>query len=251
MARALPIALACAALAAPASLLASDPSPRPRSSGRATVGLSARLVHAGDRTGLEAILGITLPLDRVLMGPRALAEPAGPAPPAAPVATPEMARACVRAAWRAAGFGDDNKLDALASRARISAALPELQLRAARTTDESGRISYLDADTPHYAQAGSATYWLEAKLTFRLDRLLFADDEVALERARVDRVEARGRIAVKVLKALFEWQRAVAQSSDATLLPAERASAEMAAMEAAATVDVLTDGWFGRAALGR
>jgi hypothetical protein len=270
MARTLRIATACAVLAVVSVARAAEPAealflppvwddeergetdrppPRPSAYGQTTLGVSARLVRAGDRTGYEAIVGVTVPLDRLLGSPRAIAEPtpAAPAPAAPPSATPALARACVRAAWRAAGFGDDDKLDSLASRAKSSAALPELRMRVARTTDESGRLSYLDADTPHYAQTGSATYWLEARLTFRLDRLLFADEEVALERVRIDRVEARGRVAAKVLKALFDWQRALALSTDETLAPVERAVAGLAAMEAAATLDVLTDGWFGRA----
>jgi hypothetical protein len=273
MARILPLAAACAALSVTSALRAGEPLqelflppswddderreterplPRPSAYGQTTLGLSARLVHAGDRTGYEAIVGVTVPLDRLLGTPRGIAEPMAPAPAPAtpPVATPALARACVRAAWRAAGFGDDDKLDAMASRAKASAALPELRMRVARTTDESGRLSYLDADTPHYAQTGSATYWLEARLTFRLDRLLFADEEVSLERVRIDRVEARGRVAAKVLKALFDWQRALSASADETLAPAERANATIAAMEASATLDVLTDGWFARARAG-
>ena len=51
--------------------------------------------------------------------------------------TTDVARSCVRAAWRMLGIADDSRIDSLASRARSSASLPEVRLRAMRTIDES------------------------------------------------------------------------------------------------------------------
>jgi hypothetical protein len=92
---------------------------------------------------------------------------------------------------------------------------------------------------------------LEARLTFRLDRLLFADEEIAVERARLDRSELRSRVAAKVLQALFDWQKAFAAAEDATLPAADRWSAALREAEACAILDMMTGGWFGsfRAAL--
>jgi hypothetical protein len=162
------------------------------------------------------------------------------------VMTAETARACVRAAWRAIGLADDAPIDAMASRARTSAALPELRLRAMRTIDESGRITLSDTDPSRYTETGGATNWLEARLTFRLDRLVFADDEVSLERVRLERAEVRARTAAKVLSALFEWQRAWALAQEPTLSSAEHFAAVLRELEASAILDVMTDGWFGR-----
>jgi hypothetical protein len=162
------------------------------------------------------------------------------------VMTAETARACVRAAWRAIGLADDAAVDSMASRARTSAALPELRLRAMRTIDESGRITLSDTDPYRYTEAGGATNWLEARLTFRLDRLVFADDEVSLERVRLERVEVRARTAAKVLQVLFEWQRARALVEEPTLSSAEHFAAVLRELEASAILDVMTDGWFGR-----
>src|SRR5262249_28762397 len=134
----------------------------------------------------------------------------------------------------------------MASRARTSAALPELRLRAVRTVDESGRITLSDTDPYRYTEAGGATNWLEARLTFRLDRLIFADEEVSLERGRRDRTEVRARTAAKVLQVLFEWQRARALLEEPTLSSAEHFAAVLREIEASAILDVMTDGWFGR-----
>ena len=58
-------------------------------------------------------------------------------------------------------------------------------------------------------------YWLEARATWRLDRLVFAEEEVALERMRQERAEAQARLRAHVLKVLFAWQRALALVEDA------------------------------------
>jgi hypothetical protein len=162
------------------------------------------------------------------------------------VLTTEVARSCVRAAWRALGIADDAPIDSMASRARSSAALPELRLRAMRTIDESGRITLSDADPYRYTEAGTATNWLEARLTFRLDRLIFADEEVSLERVRIERSELRARTAAKVLQSLFEWQRAYALVDEPAASTAEHFAAVLRELEASAILDVMTDGWFGR-----
>jgi hypothetical protein len=162
------------------------------------------------------------------------------------VVTPEVARSCVRAAWRVLGIADDASLDSMSSRARTSAVLPELRLRAMRTMDASGRVTSSDADPYRYTEAGGATNWLEARLTFRLDRLIFADEEISLERVRLDRSEVRARTAAKVLQALFEWQRAYALVQEPAASSAEHFAAVLRELEASAILDVMTDGWFGR-----
>jgi hypothetical protein len=161
------------------------------------------------------------------------------------VVTPDVARGCVRAAWRVLGIADDASIDAMATRARTSSALPELRLRAMRTMDASGRATSSDADPYRYTEAGGATNWFEARLTFRLDRLIFADEEVSLERVRVDRSEVRAKTAAKVLQALFEWQRAYALVQEPATSTAEHFAASLRELEASAILDVMTDGWFG------
>jgi hypothetical protein len=187
--------------------------------------------------------------------PRApTALPASPPATSTPIitVTTEVVRSCVRAALRTVGLGDDHRLDAVAARARSSAALPELRLRGVRTLGETGRVSLTSADDPsQYVGSGAATSLLEARLTFRLDRLLFADEELAVERARLDRTELRARTTAKVLEALFAWQKAYALSQDSSLSTDEHFLAVLREAESSAILDIMTGGWFGafRAAL--
>ncbi|HSN98705.1 MAG TPA: hypothetical protein VLS89_10490, partial [Candidatus Nanopelagicales bacterium] len=133
-----------------------------------------------------------------------------------------------------------------ASRARASALLPELRLRVARELQQEQRVAPTDDDPLRTTASGGASFWLEARATWRLDRVVFSDDEVALERLRRERAEAQRRLMDRVLELLFAWQRAGAREADPGLSPEERVEATLAALEAEATLDVLTGGWFTR-----
>ena len=162
--------------------------------------------------------------------------------------TPRLARSCVAAAWRAAGLGaDETRLDAIVSRARWSAVLPEARLRAVRFED--ARLSLdTSTDTSKLRDSTGANVGFEARLTWRFDRLIYADDEPAFERIRLEHRDARARIGAKVLEALFHWQRAALDLR--SLPPAQQgtrdeADVRLRLMEAEAVLDVLTNGWFG------
>lgn len=162
--------------------------------------------------------------------------------------TPRLARSCVAAAWRAAGLGaDDARLDAIVSRARWSAVLPEARLRAVRFED--ARLSLdTSTDTARLRDSAGANVGFEARLTWRFDRLIYADDEPSFERIRLEHRDARARIGAKVLEALFHWQRAALDLR--SLPPAQQgtrdeADVRLRLMEAEAALDILTNGWFG------
>lgn len=229
------------------------------------VGFSRRTID--DLQEVGGFVVVELPLDRLARGPaRATTGPALERPEMVPVAatsrselvlateqpfdlalTPRLARSCVAAAWRAAGLGaDDARLDSILSRARWSAALPEARLRAVRFED--ARLS-LDTgtDTSRLRDSAGANVGFEARLTWRLDRLLYADDEPAIERIRIEQRDARTRIAARVLEALFHWQRA---ALDLRSLPPsqhgtrDEADVRLRLMEAEAALDILTNGAF-------
>ncbi len=161
------------------------------------------------------------------------------------VLKPELARRVVRAALRAAGSARARRrLSSLSSRARSSAALPELRLRGERRFDESLRLAPTIDDPYRYTQAGGTSTALEARLTWRLDRLVFADEELRVERLRMQRADGDARRVERVLKALYDWQEALLVRDDRTRPADERALAAVRAVHAAAVLDVYTDGWF-------
>ncbi len=211
---------------------------------------------------------VGLPLDRFArVGARSVgAAPPSPGPPStvgvvgpadeqATLVTPRLARATVDAAWKASGLGsDDNRLDAIVSRARWSAVLPETRLRAIRYDDQR-LYTESAADVNRLRDSAGANVGLEARLTWRLDRLLYAEDEPSFERMRLERHDARARIGSRVLEALFHWHRAwlevrwaqaaAREAHEPTGHPSrDETEATLRVMEAEATLDVLTGGWF-------
>jgi len=155
---------------------------------------------------------------------------------------PNAVRALVAAAWKAAGVDRDEALTDLAARARASALAPEVRLRAYRAIDAGARL-YRTEDTADKATVTDGTQNVfEARLSWRLDRLVFADEEVAIERIRVERLELKQRIAGKVVDLTIRWQRARRAANDAELLPAERDEAAIVAVECLLALDALTNG---------
>jgi hypothetical protein len=180
---------------------------------------------------------------RLTEGPAPSSPPApaeaSPREPAAPIlASPALARAAVGAAWRVAGLGGgDARIDAIVTRARLSAILPEARLRAMRSFDERSSTDVAASQSAtgagSYYDATGAKLWLEARLTWRLDRLLYADEEPTFERIRMERQEARARVASRVL----ELQASTAGSR-------AELEATLRAVEAEAALDIVTGGWF-------
>ncbi len=228
------------------------------------VGLAKQLRSGRSELGAMVIVGLAL--DRIGAGPQhrmadPVRPPRAPAPspaPAVPVeaspprrtafVAPLLARECVVAALNASGLGvDDARIDALVDRARASAWLPETRMRAMRLMTDAARATTLaTTDGTNYYDTVGANLVLELRLTWRFDRLLFAGDEPSLERARLERQEARARLATRTLEVLFNWQRAVVEAEEAIGGSQEELQARLRAAEALATLDVLTDGWFSR-----
>jgi hypothetical protein len=224
-------------------------------SGRRDVGGFLVVGLALDRVGAGATHRLADP-PRALPTPPSASVPAPAAPPEAPapqgsvapgaLVTPALARDCVAAALRAAGLGtDDARIDALVARARASAWLPEARTRAMRLWNDSAHTTTVaSTDTANFYDAVGANLVLELRLTWRLDRLLYAGDEPTLERVRLERQDARARLATRTLEVLFAWQRAVVAGGEAVAGSRDAVESRLRAAEAQATLDVLTAGWF-------
>lgn len=197
------------------------------------------------KNDLAGMVVVGLALDRLSAGPERRAET-----PALHVAASgdfpsALARDCVAAALRTAGLDGDARLESIVSRAHASAALPETRLRAMRLWDDANHTTTLaTTDGTNYYDAVGANLVLEARLTWRLDRLVYTGDEPTLERLRLERQEARARLSTRTLEALFAWERARVDASAALPDSQSRVEADLRAAEARATLDVLTGGRF-------
>jgi hypothetical protein len=154
----------------------------------------------------------------------------------------------VRHALASAGYLDArSRLYGLATRARTSAVLPELGVRTLRSSGQLLRLTPTTDDPYRYTQAGTSELTIEARLTWHLDRLVFADEEVSLERLQIERDAAERRLIDSVMERLEVWQRGRVRAADPNTDPEQRDTAELAAIAAAVELDVLTEGWFSQA----
>jgi hypothetical protein len=225
------------------------------------VGFSRDLPSGIRDVGGFLVVGIAL--DKVVQGRAhqlsaggAIAEDASPhpLPSVPPIASARirlaidaaLARGAVRSAWRASGIEvNDARIDEMISRSRLSVLLPETRLRVVQVLqDGEHTTSYVNTAGTIIDTSGSTTT-LEARLTWRLDRLLFAGDEPTLERVRLEREEARTRIGGRVLELLFAWQRALLDEAASDTGSRAEVEAGLRQSEAEISLDVLTGGWFG------
>ena len=143
---------------------------------------------------------------------------------------------------------DRRRLDSLSARARGSALLPELRLRAMRNTDQALRLMPTTDDPYRITQADGAGLTLEASVTFRLDRLLFAREELAVERLRQRAGEMRLKLEARVQAAVLGVFRAHELGcADQREDPAAAPEA-VRALELFQELDNLTAGWFSEQA---
>lgn len=222
------------------------------------LGIGASLRRTDERTEVLGLALLGLPLERWARPTAVLAEPPRPPPPAPPPPPPaetarpipvvvraDLARKALDAALAHARLpASSARLDALATRARASALLPELRVRVSQQLDESQAESPTEYDPSRTTSSGATTLWLEGRATWRLDRLVFVDDELALERLRSERATAARRLEEQVLAELIAWQRARALEADDTRSPEEHRDDVLAVLTHELTLELLTGGFF-------
>lgn len=237
------------------------------------LGLHARSMQASARSEREAWLTLQVPFDE-LARPRLAQQSSVPMPrpspaPAPPVAAPRLEvrvtfeqargladfsrRATVVALSVVGAAAERRRLDGLASRARGSALLPELRLRALRNSDKALRWIPTTDDPYRITQADGTGLVLEASATFRLDRLLFAREELVVARLRLKAGSERVKLEARVLEALVGLFRARELACTDDVDDPARSAQTLKVLELFVELDALTAGWFSEhaPALGR
>jgi hypothetical protein len=158
------------------------------------------------------------------------------------VLLPRFVRQTIEAAWQAQGIQSAlSRLESLSTRSRTSSLLPEVRFRAGRSVDQSLRLAPTVDDPYRYTQSGGVSFVLEGAATFRLNRLIFANEELGIERLKLAQSRERQRLQETLLDELFAWQKAwiavVNGGPDAR-------RAQVRLLESRLRLDVLTGGWF-------
>lgn len=189
-----------------------------------------------------AWVGLRLPLD---LG----THPEPPPPPPtrgeprerSPRVPPERLRKLLRAAWRSAGL-DELEREHLATRARQAALLPEVRLRGMKSNDQALKYTPVSDDDLRAQATGQAGMLYEIRLDFRLGRLIFADEEVAIARLKQEQEQQRQRVTQRLSELLGLWHKSTARASISGLSEEEQREAEAAVAAAESALDLLTDG---------
>jgi hypothetical protein len=136
-------------------------------------------------------------------------------------------------------------LDDLASRARLSAWLPELQVKGGRNTDQTLRLTPTEAEPDRYQVAGGDGVRYEGQVRWTFSQLVFARDELAVARLRgaLD-VEKRKR-QQQAMEALSKWLVAWTVLASAGVEETQRLEAWVSESALRAELDWLSQGWFG------
>jgi|GEM_PF-2495706 len=137
------------------------------------------------------------------------------------------------------------RLSSLASRSRSAGWVPELRLRGVygfdRTVSSEESQGIYPGET---TTRGARDSLVEARLTFRLDRLVLGDGEPAIERQRAQLEASESKKREKVLSLLLAWKEAETRLRRGSLLEDELLTAELKSEGALAELHLATGGWF-------
>jgi hypothetical protein len=190
---------------------------------------------------------LSMPTDFMLPAPRAAPALDDRATvPTADASLAPLAHAMVEAAWQTAGLApDDAHLDDLVRHAHRSALLPEVRLRALHGDQSYANVYDAErATTSRVYDSQSDHLTLEARVTFRLDRLLFVEQEATVERLREERRHTRMRLTQDVLALILRRRRALEDEARAFPESDDARDARQRIVESEVTLDVLTGGTF-------
>lgn len=163
--------------------------------------------------------------------------------PAPPLLNAAFVRALLNACNREFGTARAD-LDDLASRARWSAWLPELQLKGGRNTDQTLRLTPTDTEPDRYQVVGGDGVRYEGQVRWSFSQLVFARDELAVARLRGALETEKRKRQQQAMEGLSKWFAAWVVLDAEGVEPQERFEAWVAESAQRAELDWLTHGWF-------
>lgn len=134
-------------------------------------------------------------------------------------------------------------LDDLASRARLSAWLPELQVKGGRSTDQTLRLTPTETEPDRYQVVGGDGVRFEGQLRWTFSQLVFARDELSVARLRGALDSERRKRQQQAMEALGKWYVAWLQLG-AELESEALLRTWVSESTLRAELDWLTQGWF-------
>lgn len=172
-----------------------------------------------------------------------------PTPVVRSPALPRVDAPFLRGLMQACGreFGPTRvELSDLASRARYSAWLPEIQVKGGRNTDETLRLTPTEAEPDRYQLVGGDGVRFEGQIKWSFNQLVFARDELAVARLQGALETEKRRREQRVMDVLGKWLRARVTLGDVNQPSEKRVNAWVDERALRAELDWLSQGWFSR-----
>ncbi len=146
----------------------------------------------------------------------------------------------------AQGFQNEQaRMARLVKRSRRSGLVPELRLRGVYGFDQTTSLADATGIYPgETTTRGGRDSLAEVRLAFRLDRLVYGDQETTLERHRTTQKEAQKKVAQTAVDLVLKWWQAERATENPELLPDEHEALVLRAEQALVSLYLLTDGWF-------
>jgi hypothetical protein len=138
------------------------------------------------------------------------------------------------------------ELQDLASRARNSAWLPELQVKGGRNTDETLRLTPTEAEPDRYQLVGGAGVRFEGQIKWSFNQLVFARDELAVARLQGALETEKRKRQHHAMDVLGKWLHAWVVLGDRSQTPGLRLKAWIDERASRAELDWVSQGWFSR-----
>lgn len=138
----------------------------------------------------------------------------------------------------------EQRIESLIRRERSAGLLPELRLRGAHGFDQSLALASVGALPGESTTRGGSDLIMEARLTFRLQRLLVGDSEVSLERSRQALLDKAEDALEEALDQLLVFRRASALAESPERSAEQRLESSLLAEGARIRLHVMTGGWF-------
>ena len=202
-----------------------------------------------------------VPLGREYAGPTLAPDDAPAAQRSAPSAMRPEERSLLRLVARTVEAtrrafetsSDRDRWAGMLRRARVSGAVPEVRLRGVvgidRTTSSEDAIGIYPGET---TTRGGRDSLVEARLTFRLDRLVFGSQEPSLARQLSQQELRKAERIESAVQAVQQWYQTVLASARSDLTDEERFSLFEQQQSHLVRAHLLTGGWFeGTATLRR
>ncbi len=159
--------------------------------------------------------------------------------------SPSLMDQVLQEALKNSHFSNTNSaINQLKSASKTSALLPEIRFRALRNTSEDLTMSPTEYDPNRTTVAGGISWGLDLRVGWKLDKLIFSDEHIQLEKMRKDLAEEKKKFQLEIIDLLSDWQTAWAMEHNSMATDEQIFANRLKRAKIESTLHLYTNGWF-------